>query len=98
MEKVNPEAWPRNLKGMRVVRFDHALMYGDELSATYDLFTKVLGFYLAEQVLDEDGTRVAQFLSLSTKAHDVAFTHLSSCDLSVGCSSGAFPENWKCSV
>ena len=75
VEEINPEAWPRNLQGMRVVRFDHCLLYGDELQATYELFTKVLGFYLAEQVLDEDGTRVAQFLSLSTKAHDVAFIH-----------------------
>ena len=75
VNEVNPEAWPRDLKGMAAVRFDHALMYGDELPATYDLFTKVLGFYLAEQVLDENGTRVAQFLSLSTKAHDVAFIH-----------------------
>ena len=71
--EVNPEAWPMDLKGMRAVRFDHCLMYGDELAATYDLFVNVLGFYLAEQVLDENGDRIAQFLSISTKAHDVAF-------------------------
>nr|pir catechol 2,3-dioxygenase (EC 1.13.11.2) - Alcaligenes sp [Alcaligenes sp.]AAB33919.1 catechol 2,3-dioxygenase [Alcaligenes] len=72
LEEINPEAWPRNLKGMRRVRFDHCLLYGDELQATYALFTEVLGFYLAEQVVDDNGTRI-QFLSLSTKAHDVAF-------------------------
>ena len=72
IEEVNPEAWPRDLKGMRAVRFDHCLMYGDELDETLRLFTEVLGFYLAEQMLD-GGTRIAQFLSLSTKAHDVAF-------------------------
>ena len=75
LEEINPEAWPRNLKGMRAVRFDHCLLYGDELQATYALFTEVLGFYLAEQVIDDNGTRIAQFLSLSTKAHDVAFIH-----------------------
>nr|AAW81678.1 catechol 2,3-dioxygenase [Pseudomonas fluorescens] len=75
VDEINPEAWPRNLEGMRAQRFDHCLMYGDKLQATHDLFTEVLGFYLAEQVIDDDGTRIAQFLSLSTKAHDVAFIH-----------------------
>ncbi|PKM28779.1 MAG: catechol 2,3-dioxygenase [Gammaproteobacteria bacterium HGW-Gammaproteobacteria-11] len=70
---VNPEAWPRNLTGMKAVRFDHCLMYGDELAATYDLFVNVLGFHLAEQVLDDNGDRIAQFLTVSMKAHDVAF-------------------------
>lgn len=75
LAEVNPEAWPRDLKGMRAVRFDHCLFYGDELRATHDLFVNVLGFYLSEQVLDDDGVRIAQFLSLSTKAHDIAFIH-----------------------
>lgn len=73
MTEVNPEAWPRGLKGMKAVRFDHCLLYGDELAAVYDLFVNVLGFYLTEQVLDPDGNRIAQFLTLSTKAHDIAF-------------------------
>jgi len=72
LDEVNPEAWPRGLKGMRAVRFDHCLLYGDELDETLRLFTEVLGFTLAEQVLD-GGTRIAQFLSLCMKAHDVAF-------------------------
>ncbi|HCE6398419.1 TPA: catechol 2,3-dioxygenase [Pseudomonas aeruginosa] len=72
LEPVNPEAWPRGLKGMRVVRFDHCLLYGDELEETLRLFTEVLGFTLAEQVLDGD-KRIAQFLSLCMKAHDIAF-------------------------
>ncbi|QMT36528.1 catechol 2,3-dioxygenase [Neisseria wadsworthii] len=69
----NPEAWPRDLKGMKATRFDHCLLYGDDLDRTYDLFTNVLGFDLAEQVLTPDGTRAAQFLTCSMKAHDVAF-------------------------
>ena len=73
ISEVNPEAWPRGLKGMRATRFDHALMYGDELPETLRLFTEVLGFDLAEQLIDPEGNRVAQFFSCSMKAHDVAF-------------------------
>ncbi|MFC3204136.1 catechol 2,3-dioxygenase [Alteromonas oceani] len=73
VEETNPEAWPRALRGMKAVRFDHCLLYGDELAKTFDLFVDVLGFYLAEQVIDPDGNRIAQFLTLSMKAHDIAF-------------------------
>ena len=68
----NPEAWPEDLKGMRATRFDHCLLYGDDLDGSLELFTQVLGFHLTEQVMDGD-TRMAQFLSCSMKAHDIAF-------------------------
>jgi catechol 2,3-dioxygenase len=70
---VNPEAWPRELKGMKATRFDHCLLYGDDLEGSLKLFREVLGFDMAEQVLDENGERIAQFLTASLKAHDVAF-------------------------
>lgn len=70
---VNPEAWPRGLKGMKATRFDHCLLYGPNIKGTLDLFRDVLGFELAEQVLDPEGTRIAQFLTVGMKAHDVAF-------------------------
>jgi len=71
----NPEAWPEELKGMRAVRFDHCLLYGDDIDGTADLLKKVLGFQLSEQVIDRDNDnlRVAAFLSCSMKAHDIAF-------------------------
>ena len=70
----NPEAWPEELKGMRATRFDHCLLYGDDLDGTVDLLSTVLGFQLTEQVMDDDSdTRIAAFLSVSMKAHDVAF-------------------------
>ncbi len=69
----NPEAWPRDLKGMKAQRFDHCLLYGPNLDQTYDLFREVLGFDLCEQVMTPDGKRVAQFLTTSMKAHDIAF-------------------------
>ncbi len=73
VSNVNPEAWPRGLKGMKATRFDHCLLYGNNIAGTIDLFQKILGFDLAEQVLDDEGTRIAGFLSVSMKAHDVAF-------------------------
>ena len=48
---VNPEVWPDNLKGMSPSRFDHCLLYGDDLDGTVKLFSEVLGFALAEQVM-----------------------------------------------
>lgn len=73
IDKKNPEAWPMGLQGMKATRFDHCLLYGPNIAGTVDLFQKVLGFDLAEQVLDDNGTRLAGFLTCSMKAHDVAF-------------------------
>jgi catechol 2,3-dioxygenase len=73
VSNVNPEAWPRELTGMKATRFDHCLLYGDDLEGSLKLFCDVLGFDIAEQVLDENGERIAQFLTASLKAHDVAF-------------------------
>jgi catechol 2,3-dioxygenase len=70
--QVNPEAWPRDLKGMKVSRLDHVLLYGGDLDGTLELFTSVLGFELTEQVMDGN-LRVAQFLTCSMKEHDIAF-------------------------
>ena len=69
-------AWPEGLKGMKATRFDHCLLYGDDIDGTADLLQKVLGFQLAEQVIDqENNLRVAAFLTVSMKAHDIAFGH-----------------------
>lgn len=70
---TNPEAWPRGLRGMKATRFDHCLLYGPNIAGTKRLFEEVLGFNLAEQVLEADGTRIAAFMSVGMKAHDVAF-------------------------
>ena len=71
---VNPEVKPETVKGMRVTRFDHCLLYGDDIDANLRLFTKVLGFHLTERVVAGDGkTVVATFLTCSNKPHDIAF-------------------------
>ncbi|SEI59712.1 catechol 2,3-dioxygenase [Allopseudospirillum japonicum] len=69
----NPEAWPRELKGMKATRFDHCLLYGPNVAASVQLLTQVLGMDLAEQVLDPEGKQLAGFVTVSMKAHDVAF-------------------------
>jgi catechol 2,3-dioxygenase len=73
LTQTNPEAWPRGLKGMKATRFDHCLLYGIDIDGTLKLFRDVLGFDLTEQVLDPEGNRAAQFLTVSMKAHDIAF-------------------------
>ncbi|WP_221794167.1 catechol 2,3-dioxygenase [Oceanobacter mangrovi] len=75
VSNTNPEAWPRDLKGMAVVRYDHCLLYGPDVPATTKLFTEVLGFELAERVIapDESETLIGSFMSVGMKAHDIAF-------------------------
>ncbi|MBM4226713.1 MAG: catechol 2,3-dioxygenase [Gammaproteobacteria bacterium] len=71
---LNPEPWPDGLQGMAPSRFDHCLLYGDDLDGTVRLFTEILGFGLTEQVVaGPDKLQIAAFLSCSNKAHDVAF-------------------------
>ena len=70
----NPDPWPDDLRGMAPSRFDHCLLYGDDLDGTVKLFRDVLGFSLTEQVVaGPDKLQIAAFLSCSNKAHDVAF-------------------------
>ncbi len=70
---TNPDAWPRNLTGMRATRFDHCLLYGPNIAGTIDIFQHVLGFDISEQVIDDSGVRLSGFLTVSNKAHDIAF-------------------------
>src|SRR5262249_4957587 len=48
---INPEVWPDGLRGMSPTRFDHCLLYGDDLDGTVKLFTEVLGFSLTEEIV-----------------------------------------------
>jgi len=69
---TNPAPWPEGLQGMAAVRFDHCLLYGGDIDGTVKIFTEILEFDLAEQVVDGE-LQIAAFLSCSTKAHDIAF-------------------------
>lgn len=72
---TNPDPWPDGLKGIAATRFDHCLLYGDDLDGSVKLFTEVLGFGIAEQVMlaGDKKFMIGAFLSCSNKAHDVAF-------------------------
>ncbi len=69
----NPDVYQFEPRGMGVCRFDHCLLYGDDLDGTVKLFTEALDFEIAENVTTPDGLCVGAFLACSTKAHDVAF-------------------------
>jgi len=56
MAYVNPDPWtPDAERGIAPVRLDHALLYGPDIEKVQKLFEDVLGFYLVERVLMEDG-------------------------------------------
>lgn len=71
----NPPPWnAASERGIAPIRMDHALLYGPDIEKVQALFVDVLGFYLVEHILLEDGqTDLAIWLSCSTKAHDIAF-------------------------
>lgn len=75
MSYTNPDPWtPAAEHGIAPVRMDHCLLYGPDIDGVHKLFTEVLGFYLVERVIMEDGkTDLAIWLSCSHKAHDIAF-------------------------
>ena len=61
-------------KGIAPMRFDHALLYGPNVDKVLEVFTKVLGFHLAEFVtLPDSDIKGALWLCCSNKAHDIAF-------------------------
>ena len=72
---VNPDPWvPDAEHGIAPTRMDHCLLYGPDIEKVQEIFEKVLGFFLVEHVMMEDGkTDLAIWLSCSTKAHDIAF-------------------------
>ncbi|ACR01706.1 catechol 2,3-dioxygenase [Thauera aminoaromatica] len=72
---VNPDPWiPDAERGIAPSRMDHCLLYGPDIEKVQEIFEKVLGFYLVEHVVMEDGkTDLAIWLSCSTKAHGIAF-------------------------
>ncbi|MDX9716370.1 MAG: catechol 2,3-dioxygenase [Thauera sp.] len=72
---TNPPPWTDDAeRGIAPIRLDHCLLYGPDLEKVQEIFEKVLGFYLVERILMEDGqTNLAIWMSCSIKAHDIAF-------------------------
>jgi len=74
MPLINPEVYPDNLRGMSPSRFDHCLLYGDDLDRTLELFKDVLGFSVSEQIVTAaEKMLIGVFLTCSNKPHDIAF-------------------------
>lgn len=74
-QNINPDPWPDGLHGIAPSRFDHCLLYGDDLDGSVKLFTEVLGFSISEKVVTKANPdfMISTFLTCSNKAHDVAF-------------------------
>lgn len=71
MGRLNPHPWPEGLVGMKAQRFDHCLLYGDDLDGSIKLLTEVLGFSETEKIFDGE-LQIASFMSCGMKAHDLA--------------------------
>ncbi|VAV95785.1 Catechol 2,3-dioxygenase [hydrothermal vent metagenome] len=69
----NPDVSQLDPRGMKVLRFDHCLLYGGDIDGTRKVFEEILGFSVSEVVVDDDsGMIIALFLTCSNKAHDLA--------------------------
>ena len=56
MGYINPPPWNEAAeRGIAPIRMDHALLYGPDIEKVQALFVDVLGFYLVEHILLEDG-------------------------------------------
>lgn len=76
MTATNPGTIPDEgyVRGMRITRLDHCLLGGQDIGASRDLFIKVFGFFLTEELQDhESRAPLATFVSCSNKPHDIAF-------------------------
>jgi catechol 2,3-dioxygenase len=73
---LNPDPWPAQQTGISPSRLDHLLLTADDIGATADLFTRVLGFRMSERLIpspDKDKELLAAFLFCGNKPHDIAF-------------------------
>lgn len=76
MGTANPGTIPDDgyVRGMRIVRLDHCLLGGRDIASSRDLFVKVFGFNVTEELQDhETRAALATFVSCSNKPHDIAF-------------------------
>jgi catechol 2,3-dioxygenase len=89
----NPDVWREDPSGMRAMRLDHCLLYGDDVEGVTEVFTKALDFSISEVGHDDEGKQVITFLTCSNKPHDVAFVPYPEKDKFHHCA--FFLEDWK---
>ncbi len=68
----NPEIYRTPPTGAGAIRFDHCLLFGTDIVTTYQILNQVFDFVVTERVDTPDGGALALFLTISTKAHDLA--------------------------
>ncbi len=72
---INPDVFPRGLKGMGVPRLDHALIGADDATLTEKFFMDVFNFFQVERVvpdLDHPEHTLASWLATGNRGHDIA--------------------------
>jgi len=76
MPTRNPGTIPDEgyIRGMRAIRLDHILLGSNEIMQNKEIFVRIFEFNVSEELISHvDETRLAIFLSCSTKPHDIAF-------------------------
>ncbi len=73
--KLNPDPWPRDLRGIGVPRINHALVTTEDPALLERFFQEVLSFRPAERLVqgDEDSDLVASWMYCGEQPHDIAF-------------------------
>lgn len=69
----NPDIWVKEPRGMRAMRLDHLLLYGPNMIEAERFCQEVFGMFVPEVCNDEEGNRVASWITASNKPHDLAF-------------------------
>jgi len=73
---LNPQLFPRDLKGIGIPKMDHCLLKTDDIPTSERFFIECLDFKIAERLLSDltdDGELIGTWLFCQHKTHDVAF-------------------------
>jgi catechol 2,3-dioxygenase len=69
---TNPPPKPLGLVGIAPPRIDHLFLTAEDVGGMTDFLVDVLGFRVTEQVVGDDGFRIATWLEVSHASHDIA--------------------------
>jgi catechol 2,3-dioxygenase len=72
LPKTNPPPEPMGLTGIHPPRIDHVFITAEDVDEANRFFTETLGFRLTEQLVANDGHRLAVWLERSHTPHDLA--------------------------
>jgi catechol 2,3-dioxygenase len=70
---TNPPPEPLGLVGIHPPRIDHVFLMCEDVDGATGFFRDLLGFRVTEQIMADDGHRLASFLERSHTSHDLAF-------------------------